>query len=170
MFLRLHSLLRFSSSSSLHTTPATSPTLSTGFKLNPCATPLGDGLSGRQAGPIPNTGYEPKFCIDVDSGHTPINLPSRSMSFRKRTTRRSQLVRILICLDILWHQAAASIRQQAEFPPCQNQDQQELAPGNLVADCGALVSHTCIKETCADIDSETVVSSLFGFVSKERRD
>ena len=35
----------------------------------------------RLADPIPNTGYEPKFCINVGSEHTPINLPSRNMSF-----------------------------------------------------------------------------------------
>ena len=67
----------------LETTPATSPTLSTKISLKPCATPLGDGLSGRLAGPIPNTGYEPKFCIDVDSEHTPISIPSRNMSFQQ---------------------------------------------------------------------------------------
>ena len=33
---------------------------------------------GRLAGPISNTGCEPKFCIDVDSERTPINLPSRN--------------------------------------------------------------------------------------------
>ena len=35
----------------------------------------------RLADPTPNTGYEPKFCIDVSSQHTPINLPSRKSSF-----------------------------------------------------------------------------------------
>ena len=39
----------FSSTSTSQTTPATSPALSTGIRLNPCATPLGDGLSGRLA-------------------------------------------------------------------------------------------------------------------------
>ena len=34
----------FSSSSTLHTTPAISPALSTGIRLNSCAAPLGDGL------------------------------------------------------------------------------------------------------------------------------
>ena len=43
------------STSTSQTTPATSAALSTGIRLNPCATPLGDGLSGRLAGPIPNT-------------------------------------------------------------------------------------------------------------------
>ena len=49
-------------------------------QTKPCAVPLGDGLSGRLAGPIPNTGYEPMFCIDVHSEH---NLPSRDMSFQQ---------------------------------------------------------------------------------------
>ena len=75
----------FSSSSTSQTTPTTSPTRSTG--------------------PIPITGYEPKFCIDVESEHTPINLPSRNMNVSKSTTRRSQLLRISLRLDIQKHQA-----------------------------------------------------------------
>ena len=53
-----------------------SSTTLTGIKLNSCATPLWGGPSGHLADPIPNTGYEPKFCIDVSSEHTPIILPS----------------------------------------------------------------------------------------------
>ena len=41
----------FSSFCTSHTTPATSPALSTGIRFDPCATPLGDELSGRLAGP-----------------------------------------------------------------------------------------------------------------------
>ena len=37
-------------------------------------------------------------------------------------------------------------------------------------DYDAVASRTCIKETCADMDRETVPSSLFGSVSKEKRD
>ena len=65
------------------TTPAASPALLTGIRPNRCATSLGDGLPGRLVVPIPNTSYETKFCIDVDSEHTPINLPSRNMSFQQ---------------------------------------------------------------------------------------
>ena len=79
-------------------------------RLNPCAAPLGDGLSGRLAGPIPNTGYEPEFCIDV-----------------------------------------SGLRR-------------------LSADYDSVASRSGIKETCADMDRETVVSSLFESVSKEKRD
>ena len=73
----------FSSSYTSHTTPATSPALSTGIRFNPCATPLGDGLSGRSAGPIPNTGYEPKFCIDQSS------IPKHELRARVRRDDRS---------------------------------------------------------------------------------
>ena len=38
------------------------------------------------------------------------------------------------------------------------------------ADCDSVASRTSIKETCADMDRETVVSSLFGSVSKGKRD
>ena len=34
---------------------------------------------------------ECKFCIDIDGEHTQINLPTRNMSFRKSTPRRSPI-------------------------------------------------------------------------------
>ena len=58
------------------------PTPLTGIRLNPCATPLWGGPSGHLSDPTPNTGHEPKFCIDVSSEHTPINLPTRNMTFQ----------------------------------------------------------------------------------------
>ena len=59
---------------------SSSAALPTGIRLNPCATPLWGGPSGHLADPTPNTGYEPKFCMDVSSKRTPINLPSRKSS------------------------------------------------------------------------------------------
>ena len=44
------------------------------------------------------------------------------------------------------------------FPPCQDQGSVGTCSSKLVADYGAVVSRTCIKETCADMDLETVVS------------
>ena len=61
----------------------TTPTPLTGIRLNPCATLLWGGLSGHLADPIPNTGYEPKFCIDVSSERTPVNLPTRNTDFQQ---------------------------------------------------------------------------------------
>ena len=40
----------------------------------------------------------------------------------------------------------------------------------MLADRDSVVSRTGIKETCADTDREIVVSSLFEFVSKGKRD
>ena len=60
---------------------SSSTTLRTGIRLNQSATPLWSGPSGHLADPTPNTGYEPKFCIDVRNEHTPINLPSRMSCF-----------------------------------------------------------------------------------------
>ena len=65
------------------TSATTTPTPLTGIRLDPCATPLWGGPSGHLADPTPNTGYEPKFCIDVSSEHTPINFPTRNMSFQQ---------------------------------------------------------------------------------------
>ena len=73
------------------TPSSNTPTPLTGIRQNPCATPLWGGPSGHLADPTPNTGYEPKFCIDV-----------RTSTY----------------LDIPEPQAAACIRQQAQFPLC----------------------------------------------------
>ena len=67
--------------SSYISSPTASPL--TGTRLNPCATPLWDGPSGHLADPTPNTGYEPKFCIDVSSEHTQINLQTRNICFHQ---------------------------------------------------------------------------------------
>ena len=67
--------------------PTTTPTRLTGIRPNPCATSLWCGPSGHLADPTPNTGYEPKFCIDVSIEHTPINLPTSNMSFLARVRR-----------------------------------------------------------------------------------
>ena len=71
----------FSSPTTSLTPPTTSPGPLTGIRLNPCAASLGDGLPGHLAGPIPNTRYEPKFCIDVSSEHKPTNLPTSNIGF-----------------------------------------------------------------------------------------
>ena len=101
------------------TTLAASPALSTGIRPNPCATPLGDGLPGHLAGRIPNTGYEPKFCIDVDSERTPINLPSRNVHFSQEhdaTINASEDLN----LPRLAGASSSSKHSAAELPLCRN--------------------------------------------------
>ena len=92
------------------TSSTATPTPQTGIRLNPCATPLWGGPSGHLAGPTLNTGYEPKFCTDVSRASTRRSIfrPERAAS-SLRMTRRSPLLRTLICLDIQ-EQAAAATR------------------------------------------------------------
>ena len=68
----------FSSPTCSLTRPSAS---STPLRQNFCATPPWRGMSGHLANPIPDTGYEPKFCIDVSNEHTPINLTTRIRNF-----------------------------------------------------------------------------------------
>ena len=88
----------------------------TGIRVSPCVTLLGDELSGHLGDSMPITGHEPKFCIDVSSEHTPINLPNRNMSFQQEYD--ATITASFIYLDIQERQAAASTWQQTEFPLC----------------------------------------------------
>ena len=78
-------------------------------------------LASGQSNPAPDTGYEPKFCIDVSNEHTPINLYDSNRNFPPP-------LRTLMYLGIPELEAAPSIQQQqGEFPPCRNKVQQEIA-------------------------------------------
>ena len=150
--------------------PTASPTPLTGIRLNPCATPLWGGPSGHLADPIPNAVYEPKFCIDVSSEHTPINLPTRNMSFQQEydaTIIASE------DLNVPRHSRASSSSQQtaaSRVPTLLKLGSSGTSLTKVSAGYDSVASQTSIKETCADMDHETVVSSLFGSVSKEKRD
>ena len=97
----------------------TTPTPLTGIRLNPCATPLSGGPSGHLADPTPNTGYEPKICIDVASTRRSTFRPEIWVSSNS-TTRQSPLSMTSIYLNITEHHAAASTQQQVQFPLCWN--------------------------------------------------
>ena len=154
----------------IFSSPPTTPTPLTGIRLNPCATPLWGGPSGHLADPTPNTGYGPKFCIDVSSEHTPINLPSRNMGFQQEydtTITASE------DLNLRRHSGASSSSQHtaaSTVPTLLKLGSFGTGLTKVSADCDSFASRTSIKETCAGVDRETVVSSLFGSVSKGRRD
>ena len=83
----------------------TPPTPLTGIRLNPCATPY--------------TGYEPKFCIDVSSEHTPINFPSDKNRENDVSIAASE------DFDFPQHSGASSGRHAVPrstvlFQPCRN--------------------------------------------------
>ena len=141
--------------------------LSIGIRPNSCATSLGDGLPGRLAGPIANTCYEPKFCTDVDSEHRPINLPSRNMSFPQEydaTITASEDLNLPGASSSSQHSAASWVPTMSKLGAL------GASLTKVLADRDSVVGRTGIKETCADMDRETVVSSLFESVSKEKRD
>ena len=88
---------------------------------------------------------------------------------RSSTTRRSPLPRTSIYLDITEHQATASTRQQAEFPLCGKLGSSGTSLTKVSADYDSGASPTSTTETCADMDRERVVSSLFGSATTEQR-
>ena len=141
-----------------YSSPTASPTPLTGIRLNPCATPLWSGPSGHHlADPTRNTGYEPKFCIIVSSEHTPINLPTRNMSFQQEydaTIAASE------DLNLPRLSGASSSSQRTAASRVLT-----LCLTKVSADFDSVASRTSISETCADMDRETVGSSLFGSVS-----
>ena len=139
------------------TPPTASQTPLTGIRLNPCATPFRSGRSGHLASPISYTGYEPNFCTDVSSEHTPINLPT--MSFQQEydaTITASE------GLNLPRHSGSSTSSQHtaaSRVPTLLSKVHWGLASRK----CRRItILLTSIKETCADMDSETVVSSLFG--------
>ena len=122
------------------------------------------------ASPIPNTGHEPKFCVDVSSKHTPVNLPTRNMSFQQEydaTIAASE------DLNLPRHSGASSSSQHtaaSRVPTLLKLGSLGTGLTKVSADYASVASRTSIKETCAEMERETVVSSLFGSVSKEKRD
>ena len=154
----------------IFSSPTTTPTPLTGLRLTPCATPLWGGPPGHLADPTPNIGSEPKFCIDVSSEHTPINLPTRSMGFQQEydaTIAASE------DLNLPRHSGASSSSQHtaaSTVPTLLKLGSLGTGLRKLSADFDSVACRTSIRETCADTDRETVVSSLFGSVSKGKRD
>ena len=144
---------------SFFSSPTASPTPLTGIRLDPCAAPLWSGPSGHLADPMTNIDYESKFCIDISIEHTPINLPSSSRNFPhdyEATPRHSG------GSSSSQHTAASRV------PTLLKLGSLGTSLPKVSADYDSVASGTSIKETCADMDRETVVSSLFGYVSKEK--
>ena len=151
----------FSSPTATLTPLTASPTPLTGIWSNPCVTLFVDEPSGHLADSIPNTDYEPKFCIDVSSEHTPINLPNPNMSFQQEydaTITASE------DLNLPRHSGASSSSQHTTASAVHTLlklGSLGISFTKLLADCDSVASRNSIKETCADMDRETVVSSLF---------
>ena len=117
-----------------------------------------------------HTDYEPKFRIDVSSEHTPIDLPTRNMSFQQEYDAT------ITASDDFYlprHSGASSSSQHraaSTFPTSLKLGSLGTTLTKVSADHDSVASGTSIKETCADMDRETVVSCVFGSVSKGKRD
>ena len=101
----------FSSPAASLTPPTAWPTPLTGIRLNPCATPLWRGPSGHLVDPIPTHRLWAQVLYRCQW---------RAHADQPSDQKRSPLPRTLIYLDTPEHQAAASTRQQADFPLCWN--------------------------------------------------
>ena len=177
LFHLLSCLRSFDSVSSIFTASVTSLTtltvslaLSTGRRPQPCAT-LEKELSGHLANSSPNTGYKPwlleyKFCIDVDSEHTPINLPTRNMGFPQKyaaTITGSEdlsLPRHPGASSSSQHSAASRIRTMSKL------DELGTSLMKVTANRDFVVGSSSNKETCADMDRETTFFKSFRFCVK----
>ena len=147
--------LEFTPFPPVFTSSTTTPTSLTGSRLNPCVTPLWSGPSGDLADPTPNTGYEPKFCIDVSSEHTPINFPTRKSTFQLESdatiaaSEDLNLPRHSGASSSSWHTAASTVP---------------------TLDYDSVASQTCFRKLAANVDHETIVPSVFESVSGRKRD
>ena len=147
------------------TPSAASPTPLTRIWLNPCATPLWSGPSGHLADPTPNTGYEPKFCIDVSSEHTPINLPTRKSSFQLEWCDNRRFGD----LNFPRHTGASSSSRHTEASTVPTSSV-GTSFRKLVADYDSVVSQTSSRKLAADVDHATIVPSVFESASRRKRD
>ena len=100
------------------TQPSASSTLLTGIPRSPCALPPWSGMSGYLANPNPDTGHEPKLCVDVSDEHTPINLSDSHRNIPHDYVATEDP-------DVPRHSGASSSSKSSaaasrEFPPCRN--------------------------------------------------
>ena len=122
------------------------------------------------ASQMPNTGYEPKFCINVSSKHTPINFPTRNVGLQIEYDAAAAASEDL---NLPQHFGASSSSQHTtaiRVHPLLKQGSLGTGLTEVGAESDSLPCRTSIKETCVDIDRETVVSSLLGSLSKAKRD
>ena len=130
------------------------PTPLTGIRPNPCATPLWGGPSGHLEDPTPNTGNEPKFCVDVSRKHTPINLPSRHSSFPENDAT----IAASVDFDLTQQSGATNSRHSLG----------SSSTKKLVADSDSVVSSLSGTRKLV-ADHETIVS-VEESVSRRKRD
>ena len=129
-------------------------------------------MSGYLANPTPDTGYEPKFCVDASDEHTPINLPASNRNIPHDYD--ATIVATTEELDVPRHSGASSTSQHSaaasRVPTVSKQGPLGNSLWKQLADSDSVDIRNSIKETCADLDRETVVPTLFTPEPKGKRD
>ena len=108
--------------------------------------------------------------VDVSSEHTPINLPTKNMSFQQE---HDATITASEDLNLPRRSRASSSSQQtaaSRVPTLLKLGSLGTRFTKVSAVYDPVASRSSIKETCADVDRGTFVSSLFGSVSKRKRD
>ena len=134
--------------------PSASPVPLAGSRSRPCVSARWSGISGCIANPTQDTVYEPKFCVNANDEHTPINLPDSN-----QTSPHDCNDTIAVTSeepDVPRHSGASS---------CSKHTAVLRSPGNFLwkqlADYESVDSQNSIRDSGADLDRETVVSTLF---------
>ena len=129
-------------------------------------------MSGHLANPTPDTSYEPKICVDVSDEHTPINLPDSNKNFPHDYD--ATIVATTEDLDVSRHSRASSSCKQSAAASTVPTVSKLGSFGNsltkVLADYDSVDSRNGIREACADLDRETVVSTLSRSASQGKRD
>ena len=149
--------------------PCGSSTPLAGTRSPPCVSARWSGMSGCVANPTPDTGYEPKFCVDVNHEHTPINLPD---SIRILPHDFNATIAVTsVEPDVPRHSGTPSSSKHTAAASRFHTVLGSL--GNCLwkqlADYVSVGSRNSIQETGAELDKETVVSTLFRSELKGKR-
>ena len=124
-------------------------------------------MSGRMANPAPKTGHEPNssnFFSHMDTEHTSIHLPDIN---RNCPHDCDATIVTTEDLDVPRHSGASS---SSKLLTVSKLGSLRTRLTKVLADYNSFDSRNSIRVTCADLDRETVVSTLFRSDSKEKRD
>ena len=137
-------------------------------RSNPCTSARWSGMSDCLANPTAHTGYEPNICVHANDEHTQINPPDSN----RNLPRNYDAAKVSTTEDPerLQHSGASSnnkltaaSRGPTVFGSLGNCLWKQMADYESV-DC-----RSGIQETRANLDRESVVSTLFKSESKRKR-
>ena len=132
--------------------------------------PLLTGVEWLAAWPVPpNTGCEPNFCAHINEEHTPINLPDSNRNFPRRDD--ATIISTTEDPEVFQHSGAAISSKHAaasRVPTVLGSSGNSFWKQMAVYE--SVDSRDGIQETGANLERESVVSTLFRSQSKGKRD